>query len=144
MIWGKKEQIKYYELFPKVEYDKSFNIINSLGHVFEIIYAKDKDLMHIYAYTNTQLEVLRKDFGVNENVDVPVPKLVGRISFRNEKDFYWGAEFNDFNSFLTKLQPGEQLLSIPSRIIEREKRRRAGVAVTAFNSIKDYLNIFIP
>jgi hypothetical protein len=29
--------------------------------------------------------------------------------FKNEKDFYWGAEFNDFNSFLTKLQPGEQL-----------------------------------
>jgi DNA helicase HerA-like ATPase len=109
MMWGKKEQIRYYELFPKVEYDKTFNILNSLGHVFEIIYAKDKDLLHIYAYTNTQLEVLRKDFGVNENVDVPVPKFVGRISFRNEKDFYWGAEFNDFNSFLTKLQPGEQL-----------------------------------
>jgi DNA helicase HerA-like ATPase/DNA-binding Lrp family transcriptional regulator len=108
-MWGKKEVIKYYELFPKVEYDKTFNILNSLGHVFEIIYAKDKDLMHLYAYTNTQLEVLRKDFGVNENVNIPVPKFVGRISFRNEKDFYWGAEFNDFSSFLTKLQPGEQL-----------------------------------
>jgi len=108
-MWGKKEQIRYYELFPKVEYDKSFNIINSLGHVFEIAYQRDKDIMHIYAYTNSQLEVLRRDFGVSENVNIPVPKFVGRISFRNEKDFYWGAEFNDFNSFLTKLQPGEQL-----------------------------------
>ncbi|WP_244263111.1 helicase HerA domain-containing protein [Saccharolobus islandicus] len=108
-MWGKKEVIKYYELFPRVEYDKSFNVLNSLGHVFEIIYSRDKDIMHIYAYTNSQLEVLRKDFGVNENVNIPVPKFVGRISFRNEKDFYWGAEFNDFNSFLTKLQPGEQL-----------------------------------
>jgi len=109
LMWGKKEVIKYYELFPKVEYDKTFNILNSLGHVFEIIYFKDKDLMHLYAYTNTQLEVLRKDFGVNENVNIPVPKFIGRILFKNEKDFYWGAEFNDFNSFLTKLRPREQL-----------------------------------
>jgi len=46
---GQKEQIRCYELFPKVEYDKSFNIINSLGHVFEIVYQRDKDIMHIYA-----------------------------------------------------------------------------------------------
>nr|WP_012548812.1 DUF87 domain-containing protein [Acidianus hospitalis]ACI15704.1 putative VirD/TraG-like protein [Acidianus hospitalis W1] len=108
-MWGKKEQIRYYELFPKVEYDKSFNILNSLGHVFEIVYQRDKDIMHIYAYTNSQLEVLRKDFGVNEGVTPPLPRFVGMIMFRDEKDFYWGAEFNDFNSFLSKLQSGEQL-----------------------------------
>ena len=109
LMWGKKEQIRYYELFPKVEYDKSFNIINSLGHVFEIVYQRDKDIMHIYAYTNSQLEVLRKDFGVSEGVTPLLPRFVGRVLFKNEKDFYWGAEFNDFNSFLTKLQQGEQL-----------------------------------
>lgn len=87
-MWGRKEQIKYYELFPKIEYDKSFSIVNSLGHVFEIVYHRDKDLMHLYAYTNTQLEVLRKDFGVKENADVPIPRFVGRVLFRNEKDFY--------------------------------------------------------
>jgi len=80
-----------------------------LGHVFEVIYVKDKDIMHLYAYSNSQIEVLRKDFSVSENVNIPVPKFVGRISFRNEKDFYWGAEFNDFNNFLIKLQQGEQL-----------------------------------
>ena len=107
-MWGKKEVIKYYELFPKVEYDKTFNIINSLGHVFEIIYSRDKDIMHVYANTNAQLEVLRKDFGVSEGASPPLPRFVGRVLFKNEKDFYWGAEFNDFSSFLTRLQPGEQ------------------------------------
>ena len=107
-MWGKKEQIRYYELFPKVEYDKTFNIINSLGHVFEIIYSRDKDIMRVYANTNAQLEVLRKDFGVSEGASPPLPRFVGRVLFKNEKDFYWGAEFNDFSSFLTRLQPGEQ------------------------------------
>jgi len=107
-MWGKKEQIRYYELFPKVEYDKTFNIINSLGHVFEIIYSRDKDIMRVYANTNAQLEVLRKDFGVSEGASPPLPRFVGRVLFKNEKDFYWGAEFNDFSSFLTRLRPGEQ------------------------------------
>jgi hypothetical protein len=102
-MWGKKEQIKYYELFPKIEYNKSFGILNSLGHILEVIYVKDKDLIHLYAYTNTQLEVLRKDFGVNENANISLLEFVGRILFKNEKDFHWGAEFNDLNSFLTKL-----------------------------------------
>ncbi|WP_287913056.1 ATP-binding protein, partial [Thermofilum sp.] len=53
--------------------------------------------------------MLRKDFGVIENVNVPLPKYVGKILFADEKDFYWGAEFNDFNNFLIKLNPGEQL-----------------------------------
>ncbi len=108
-MWGKKEQIRYYELFPKIEYDKNFNVLNSLGHVLEIIYSKDKDIMRLFAYTNAQLEILRKDFGVKEGIQTPIPKFVGRILFKNEKDFYWGAEFNDFSSFLTKLQQGEQL-----------------------------------
>jgi len=109
MFWSRKETVKYYELFPKLEYDKGFNIIDSLGHVFEIIYHRDKDVMHIYAYTNSQLDVLRKDFGVKENAEVPLPNFVGKILFKNEGDFYWGAEFNDFNNFLVKLKPGEQL-----------------------------------
>jgi DNA helicase HerA-like ATPase len=109
MFWSRKETVKYYELFPKLEYDKNFNIINSLGHVFEIIYHRDNDVMRLYTYTNSQLDVLRKDFGVKENAEVPIPNFVGKILFRDEKDFYWGAEFNDFNNFLVKLKPGEQL-----------------------------------
>jgi len=109
MFWKREEPIRYYELFPKIEYGSSFNILNSLGHVFEIIYHRDNELVHLFAYTNSQIEVLRKDFGVKEGVEVPTPKFVGRILFKNEKDFYWGAEFNDFNNFLTKLLPGEQL-----------------------------------
>jgi DNA helicase HerA-like ATPase/DNA-binding Lrp family transcriptional regulator len=109
MFWKREESIRYYELFPKIEYGSSFNVVNSLGHVFEIIYHRDNELVHLFAYTNSQIEVLRKDFGVKEGVEVPTPKFVGRILFKNEKDFYWGAEFNDFNNFLTKLLPGEQL-----------------------------------
>jgi len=109
MFWQRKETVKYYELFPKLEYDNSFSVINSLGHVFEVIYHRDKDIMHLYAYTNSQVDVLRKDFGVKENVEVPLPNFVGKILFRDEKDFYWGAEYNDFNNFLVKLRPGEQL-----------------------------------
>jgi len=109
MFWKREEPIRYYELFPKIEYDSSFHIANSLGHVFEIVYHRDKELLRLFAYTNSQIEVLRKDFGVKEGVEVPLPKFVGRILFKNERDFYWGAEFNDFNNFLTKLLPGEQL-----------------------------------
>jgi len=47
---------KIYELFPRV--NENVNVLNSLGHVFEIIYSKDKDFLHIYAKTPAQLEVL--------------------------------------------------------------------------------------
>lgn len=100
---GQKRADKVLRIIPKNEYDRSFGILNSLGHVLEVVYVKDKDLMHLYAYTNTQLEVSRKDFGVNENANISLLEFVGRILFKNEKDFYWGAEFNDLNSFLTKL-----------------------------------------
>ena len=109
MLWGRKEPIKYIELFPKLDYEKNFSIINSLGHIFELVYHRDKDVLHMYAQTNIQLEVLRKDFGVKEGVEIPTPRFLGKVIFWNDKDFYWGAEFNDFSSFLTKLQPGEQL-----------------------------------
>jgi len=98
---------KIYELFPRV--NENVNVLNSLGHVFEIIYSKDKDFLHIYARTPAQLEVLRQYFAIKEDPELKNPKFVGKVLLKNEKDFYWGIEVNDFTNVLTKLQENEQL-----------------------------------
>jgi len=98
---------KIYELFPRV--NENVNVLNSLGHVFEIIYSKDKDFLHIYAKTPAQLEVLRQYFAIKEDPELKNPKFVGKVLLKNEKDFYWGIEVNDFTNVLTKLQENEQL-----------------------------------
>nr|WP_234090465.1 type IV secretion system DNA-binding domain-containing protein [Sulfolobus islandicus] len=109
MMWGKKEQIDYkiYELFPRV--NENVNILNALGHVFEIIYSKDKEFLHIYVKTPAQPEVLRQYFAIKEDPELKNPKFVGKVLLKNEKDFYWGIEVNDFTNVLTKLQENEQL-----------------------------------
>jgi DNA helicase HerA-like ATPase len=94
-------------LFPRV--NENVNVLNSLGHVFEIIYSKDKDFLHIYARTPAQLEVLRQYFAIKEDQELKNPKFVGKVLLKNEKDFYWGIEVNDFTNVLTKLQENEQL-----------------------------------
>jgi len=98
---------KIYELFPRV--NENVNVLNSLGHVFEIIYSKDRDFLHIYAKTPAQLEVLRQYFAIKEDPELKNPKFVGKVLLKNEKDFYWGIEVNDFTNVLTKLQENEQL-----------------------------------
>jgi len=77
--------------------------------VFEIIYSKDKDFLRIYAKTPAQLEVLRQYFAIKEDPELKNPKFVGKVLWKNEKDFYWGVEVNDFTNVLTKLQENEQL-----------------------------------
>jgi len=89
-------------LFPRV--NENVNVLNSLGHVSELIYSKDKDFLHIYAKTPAQLEVLRQYFGIKEDPELTNPKFVGKVLLMSEKDFYWGMEVNDFTNSITKLQ----------------------------------------
>ncbi|BDB97456.1 helicase HerA domain-containing protein [Saccharolobus caldissimus] len=102
-----KTNYKLYELFPRV--DQKVDVFNSLGHVFELIYYKDKDILHIFTRTAAQIEVLRQYFDVKEAQTIPSAKFVGKVLLKNEKDFYWGIEVNDFTNVLTKLQEKEQL-----------------------------------
>lgn len=98
--------MKLYELFPKL--DQYSNVLDIFGHTFELIYRRE-DKLRFFARTNAETEVLRKYFGVKEaeiNDKLPLRALA---YFKKEKDFYWGAEFNDLTNFLTKLKSGEEM-----------------------------------
>ncbi|WP_338601371.1 DUF87 domain-containing protein [Sulfolobus tengchongensis] len=98
--------MKFYELFPKL--DQYNNILDILGHTFELIYRRE-DKLRFFARTSAETDVLRKYFGVKEaEINDRLP-LRAQVFFKKEKDFYWGAEFNDFTNFLTKLKNGEEI-----------------------------------
>jgi len=100
-----KQQFFTYEIFPKVNV-KYEDLTKVLGNTFALMYYRDEKLLHICVKTLISAQTLRQYFDTQQ-CTFPQFRYYAEARLKKERDFYSIHEFNDIQSFISTLEPGQ-------------------------------------